>query len=268
MNKIVFPLLNLKITVANKAFTIFGIDIYWYAIIIVSAIIIALLICKKRNGLYDIKFENVLDTMIYTIPISILSARFYYIIFNLKFYLQNPKTILNFRTGGLAIYGAIIGGIITIAVITYKKKISFLDFLDYIAPALAIAQSIGRWGNFINIEAYGTKTILPWRMGIYEAGKYIEVHPTFLYESICTFVIFIILLKISKKRKFKGQITAIYLILYGLTRAIIEGLRADSLMLGQFRISQILSIIIVIVAITSYAVNINKGIIMSKNNKN
>ena len=110
-------------------------------------------------------------------------------------------------------------------------------------------QAIGRWGNFINVEAYGYETDLPWRMGIYETGKYIEVHPTFLYESIATFIIFILIIIISNKRKYKGQITLTYLILYSFVRMLIEGLRTDSLMLGNIRISQLLSLIIFLISI-------------------
>ena len=113
-------------------------------------------------------------------------------------------------------------------------------------------QAIGRWGNFINKEAYGIQTNLPWRMGVFEGGKYIEVHPTFLYESIITFSIFIILSMLSKKRKFKGQITYLYLIIYSFARMIIEGLRTDSLMIANFRISQVLSIIILIFSVILY----------------
>ena len=233
MNQISFPLLNLKLNISPIAFKVFGLEVYWYAIIIVVAIIIALLLCKKREGLYGIKFETILDIAIILIPVSIISARLYYIIFNLGYYIENPDQILNIRSGGLAIYGGIIGGIITILVMAKRKNINFLDMLDFLAPALAAGQSIGRWGNFVNVEAYGAETNFPWRMGIFEAGKYIEVHPTFFYESICTFLIFIILINLEKRRRFKGQITATYLILYGIARAIIEFFRVDSLMLRR-----------------------------------
>ena len=116
--------------------------------------------------------------------------------------------------------------------------------------ACHFGQAIGRWGNFINIEAYGKATTLPWRMGIVEAGKYIEVHPTFLYESICTFIIFIILILKSRNRKFKGEITLIYLIIYSFIRMPIEGLRTDSLMLGPIRVSQVLSFILFMIFIS------------------
>ena len=154
--------------------------------------------------------------------------------------------MFNIRTGGLAIYGGIIGGIITCIIFCKKRKIKVLDLLDYMAPALALGQAIGRWGNFVNIEAYGAKTSLPWRMGIYEAGKYIEVHPTFLYESIATFIIFLVLMKVGKNRKFSGELTYIYCIMYGFERLIVEGLRTDSLMLGPIRISQLVSLIILV----------------------
>ena len=137
--------------------------------------------------------------------------------------------------------------IITVYFYCKSKKISFLDLLDYIVPYLALGQAIGRWGNFFNQEAYGIQTDSIFRMGIIESGKYIEVHPTFLYESICNFIIFIILSLISNKRKFKGQIIYTYFVLYGFVRFFIEELRVDSLMIGDYKISQILSIILVIV---------------------
>lgn len=243
---------NKTININPIAFTIFGIDVYYYAIIMVSAIIIALLICKKRDGLYDIKSDNILDLAIFVIPIAIICARLYYVLFSLEYYIQDPIRIISFRSGGLAIYGGIIGGVITCYVFCKIKKINLLDLLDYIAPCLALGQALGRWGNFFNIEAYGTTTNLPWRMGIYEMGQYVEVHPTFLYESLATFSIFILLMIISKKRKFKGQITYLYLILYSVARAVIEPLRTDSLMLGNIRVSAMLSAVLFIVFISIY----------------
>jgi len=173
----------------------------------------------------------------YLLPVSIICARLYYCIFQGSF-----ENFLNFRTGGLAIYGGIIGAIATIFVYCKIKRLNFLDMLDYIAPYLALGQAIGRWGNFVNIEAYGTETSLPWRMGIYEGGIYTEVHPAFLYESIATFLIFLILFKIRNKRRYKGQITFLYLALYGAARFFIEGVRIDSLMLNNVRISQVLAL--------------------------
>lgn len=226
------------------AFKLFGVDVYWYAVIITIAFIIGLIILKINEGKYNINFDDCLDIFIVTFPVSIIGARLYYIIFNLQYYLYNPEEILNFRGGGLAIYGGIIAGAISVFIVTKIKKIKFLDMLDYIVPALALGQSIGRWGNFINGEAYGTETNLPWAIQVFENGVYKNVHPTFLYEAIATFIIFMILTKLSKKRRFSGEITYIYIILYSFARFFVEELRIDSLMLYNFRISQILSLIL------------------------
>ena len=233
----------------------------------VGAMFIAICMFKKRDGLYNIKFSEILDLLIYLIPISLISARLYYIVFNLEYYILNPSQILNTRNGGMAIYGGIIGGAITCFVFCKKRKINILDLIDYIVPGLVLGQAIGRWGNFINVEAYGTQTNLPWRMGIVEVGKYIEVHPTFLYESLACFAIFIILLIIKNKRRFKGQIACVYLILYSLERTFVEGLRTDSLMLGNIRVSQMLSIIIFIICLAIYVVKMLKISINENKNK-
>jgi len=255
MNTVTFPVLNLTLKLEPVAFTIGEIDIYWYAILIVSAMILAFLIFKLRDDLYNIKFLDIIDLAVYVIPIAIISARLYYIIFNLGYYIKSPLEIFNIRTGGLAIYGGIIGGIITCIVFCKKRNIKLLNLLDFLAPGLALGQAIGRWGNFVNIEAYGGKTTLPWRMGIYELGEYIEVHPTFLYESISTFVLFVVLMSIKDKRHFSGQLTYMYFIWYGFARMIIEGLRTDSLMLGSIRISQAMSLIILVFGIGLYMRN-------------
>ena len=250
METVTFPEIGLNLKISSVAITIADkIEIYWYAIFIVTGMILALLVARKRCKLFSIQFEQIIDLMIWLIPICIIGARIYYILFNLNFYLVKPSRILNFRSGGLAIYGGIIAGIITCYIYCKKKNINFLNLLDLIAPCLAIGQSIGRWGNFTNIEAYGTQTNLPWRMGIIEAGKYIEVHPTFLYESIATAIIFLILIAIKDKRKFKGQLACIYLLLYSVERFIVEGLRTDSLMIGNIRVSQLVSIIIFLITI-------------------
>ena len=246
MEKINFEGLGLSFNI-NNSFDINGVKIYWYGIIIITGIVIALLLCKKDDGKYNIKFEDILELFLFVLPLSIICARLYYILFRLDYYMQNPQEILNIRNGGLAIYGGIIGGILTIIVFCKKKKIKFLNMLDYLAPYLALGQCIGRWGNFFNGEAHGTETLSLFRMGIMENGNYIQVHPTFLYESICTLIIFIFLFKIRNKRKYSGQLTYWYFFLYGIARAIIEGFRTDSLMLGNIRISQILSIVLSLV---------------------
>ena len=252
MSEVVFPEINLKLQLSRIAFSIGKIDIYWYAILMMSAFVISLIIFKIKDGKFGIKFSEIIDLSLYVIPISIISARIYYVLFNLNYYIRYPIQILNLKAGGLAIYGGIIGGGITCFILCKKRKINILDLFDLIVPCLALGQALGRWGNFINIEAYGVETNLPWRMGIYEAGKYIEVHPTFLYESIVTFFLFIFLTIISRKRKYKGEITLVYLIVYSFARMIIEGFRTDSLMFGNIRISQLLSLIIFIVSICRF----------------
>ena len=249
MSQIVFPLLNLKLNISSVAFKIANISIYWYAIIIVSAIIVGTIICKKRDGLYGIKYEDVLELLIWILPISIICARIYYVLFSLDEYVQNPVKVFDFRNGGLAIYGAIIGGILTTVIYAKIKKINFLDLADYIIPTVALGQAIGRWGNFMNMEAYGKVTAMPWRMGIYSSGTYIEVHPTFLYSSIANLIIFVVLLKMKNKRKYKGQILCAYLLMYSFIRTFIEELRTDSLMIGTIKISQLLSVIIFIIVV-------------------
>ena len=253
MNTVIFPSINLELNIKRVAFSIFGIDIYWYGIIIALAIMIALLILKLQDGKFGIEFNTILDLAIYLIPISLICARIYYVLFNLQQYTNNPLKIFNLRDGGMAIYGGIIGGLITCIIFCKKRKIKILNMLDYIVPVLALGQAIGRWGNFINIEAHGTETNSIFRMGIIENGTYMEVHPTFLYESIITFFLAILLLNIkdSKKqliRKYPGQVTFIYLIVYSFARFFIEGIRTDSLMLFNFRISQILSMAIFVVS--------------------
>lgn len=247
MREIKFPGLGLELKINNIAISIGNVDIYWYAICIVLAFVIGCLFCKKDDGKYNIKYEDILELFIFVIPTSIIGARLYFVIFNLKDYINNPIEILNVRNGGLAIYGGIIAAIITICIYCKIKKMKVLDILDYIVPYLPLGQSIGRWGNFFNGEAHGVETNNFLRMGLIENGRYIEVHPTFLYESIACFIIFVILYNLKNKRKYKGQVTYTYLALYGLARTVIEGLRTDSIMIGDFRVSQVLSMILCLV---------------------
>jgi len=247
MKHIDFNGIGLSLDINNVAIDFGQIKIYWYAIIIILGIILCIYLCKRDDGKYNIKFDQILELLIFVFPISIICARLYFVIFNMDFYIKNPMDIFNIRNGGLAIYGGIIGAIVTISVFCKMKKMKILDILDYLAPYLALGQCIGRWGNFFNGEAHGYETNNIFRMGIVENEKYIEVHPTFLYESICTFIIFLLLYNRRKKRRYTGEITYLYFFLYGIVRAIIEGLRTDSLMLGNFRISQIISILLIII---------------------
>ncbi len=255
INEITFPALNLKLHISRIAFSLFGVNIYWYAILITFAMALSIFLMNKDDKKYNINFDDILLLIILTIPIAFIGARIYYVIFNINYYFSNPTKILNIRDGGLAIYGGIIAGTITIIMYCKIKKINILDVLDYVVPYVAMGQAIGRWGNFINVEAYGTETSNFIRMGIIENDIYKEVHPTFLYESIVTFFLFIFLFNIRNKRKYSGQLTYIYLATYSIARFFIEGLRTDSLMLGNIRVSQLVSLIIFIFSILMILIN-------------
>lgn len=259
-----------EITINPIAIQLGSINIYWYGIIIALSFLLAFFLLErrteKRKDSFGIKFDDIYDYSFGAIIFGFICARIYYVLFKLDYYLKNPLEIFEIWNGGIAIYGGIIGAVLYGIYFCKKRKIKFFNLADLLVPYLALAQSMGRWGNFINREAYGVETNLPWKMGIYieELQNYIYVHPTFLYESIITFSIFIILIKISKKRKFEGQIFYLYMILYGLGRALIEGLRIDSLMMANFRISQVLSVIIVVLFSIIYYLQRNRRLKVSE----
>lgn len=249
MNIVTFPGLNLKFEFSPIAFHIFGIDVYKYAVCIVLGILVALILCKLSKEKYDVEFDFAVENLIIGIVFGVIGARLYFVLFKLDYYSQNLSKIFQIRDGGLAIYGGLILGAISIIINCKMKKQDVLNFFDYIVPYVAIAQCFGRFGNFFNIEAYGYETNFILRMGIEISNKYIEVHPVFLYEAISTFIIFLILKFVQKRRKFKGEITLLYLIFYSEIRSFLESLRTDSLMFFNCRISQILSIVIVFTGI-------------------
>lgn len=227
------------------AFRIFGVDIAWYGILISLGILFGIAVATyraKKEGLYN---DVIMDLALIAVPVAIIGARAYYVIFSWDFYSKNPKEILNIRQGGLAIHGAIIAGVLAGYLFCRYKKIGFWTLADICAPSIILGQAIGRWGNFVNQEAHGGPTNLPW--GIEING--VKVHPTFLYESLWNFGVFIFLLYYSKKKKYEGQIFILYLILYSIARYFIEGLRTDSLMFGPFRVAQLISIVSIIGAI-------------------
>ncbi|WP_237036460.1 prolipoprotein diacylglyceryl transferase [Mediannikoviicoccus vaginalis] len=228
------------------AFSIFGIDIMWYAILITTGIILGLYFVSKLADYKNLDKEMPSDLLLWVLVPAILGARLYYVIFSWDYYSKNPSEIIMIRNGGLAIYG----GLLTAFLITYiyskKKKIPFLTILDIFAPGIALGQAIGRWGNFINKEAYGRATDLPWAI-IIDGQK---VHPTFLYESLGDFVIFIVLYNLCKKNRNKeGTIISLYFILYGILRFFVEGLRTDSLYFLGMRVSQLVSLVLVVIGV-------------------
>ncbi|MEG2858244.1 MAG: prolipoprotein diacylglyceryl transferase, partial [Clostridia bacterium] len=197
--------------------------------------------------------DNFIDALIWAVPVAIIFARLYYVAFNFEPYRNDPIKILYIWEGGIAIYGSIIGAIAAMAVYCKVKKISLLSMLDLGVLGLLIGQTIGRWGNFVNGEAYGTATNLPWRMEIFdvESMSRMAVHPTFLYESLWNIIGFILLHFRSKKRRFKGEIFLLYTAWYGFGRGLIEGLRTDSLyfMGTGLRVSQFLGFATCLIAV-------------------
>lgn len=234
------------------------IQIRWYSVLILLAFIIGYFLVINRSKKEGISITFMTDLIFYIIIFCILGARLYYCIFNLDYYLKNILDIFKIWEGGLAIHGGIIAGILTIYFYSKNKNINFMKLLDIFAPALVLGQAIGRWGNFFNMEAYGPETTLfnLQKLGIPNFiidGMNINGvyhHPTFLYESIGCSLIFIIIMLIRNLKSVKpGQIASIYLILYGIIRFFIEGLRQDSLMFFNLRIAQLVSILMIIIGI-------------------
>ncbi len=249
-------------------FSIGSFHIYWYSVLIALGIIIGLFLVIREANKQNINKDTIIDIAFNTIIWGIIGARVYYVIFNIKPYLSNIISVLYIWEGGLAIYGAIIGGFIALVNEAKKKNIKLSKLTDMIVPSLILAQAIGRWGNFFNGEAHGTVVSLSFLQnihipnfiikGMYINGNY--YHPTFFYESlwcILGFIILLIIRKLYKKRK-DGVLTYIYLIWYGIGRFFIEGLRTDSLYLGIFRISQIVSIIIIVIGTIGLIFNYKK----------
>lgn len=232
------------------AFTIFGIDIMWYAVLITSGMIIATVICCVRAPKHDLTSDQIINFVIICIPAAIIGARLYYVVFNWEFYASDIKKILNIRGGGLAIHGGLIFAFVAVCILCAVWKLRPLNVLDLAAPCIAIAQAIGRWGNYFNSEAHGGPTDLPWAITV--NGQ--SVHPTFLYESIWCFLLFFFLIYVDNRRKFEGQTLLLYGILYSAERFFVEALRTDSLMIGPFKQAQVLSLSVIVVCIIAYVI--------------
>ncbi|MBO0460675.1 prolipoprotein diacylglyceryl transferase [Enterococcus sp. DIV1298c] len=252
------------------AFDLLGIPIYWYALIIVSGIIIAMWLSSREAVRVGMKAEDVTDFMLWGLPLSIIGARLYYILFDLPQYIENPIQIFNIRSGGLAIYGGLIAGGITLYFYTKYHFIDIWTFLDVAAPSVLLAQAIGRWGNFMNHEAFGPDTTRSFLESLYLPNFIIDNmyidgiyrQPTFLYESLWSLVGVIILLLLRKKTHLlkKGEVALVYLMWYSFGRFFIEGLRTDSLYLFDvIRVSQLLSAVLFIGAIVLFILRRKKG---------
>ncbi len=248
---ITFPNLGITVNPNPVAFTVFGKDIYWYGIIIAVGFLLAVLYMMRRAPVFGLTQDDVLDEVLWAVPIGVICARLYYCIFYWELYADNPISVLYIWEGGLAIYGGVIGGALTIIILSKIKKIKTGTLLDVAAMAVIIGQIFGRWGNFMNREAHGAVTDCFFKMGLENAaGEVIYYHPTFLYESVWNLVGFIGMHFLTKKRKFDGQIMLTYLAWYGLGRVWIEGLRTDSLYLfgTGIRVSQLVAALSVVLA--------------------
>lgn len=266
MNIVTFPGLGLELHIQRVAFTLFGHPFYWYGILIATGFILAVPYCWHRAPEFGVDRNDFMDMLLFAVPMSIIGSRLYYIIFYLDLFRKTDGTLdfaqmFRIWDGGLAIYGTIIAAVLTVIVFTKLRHFSFFAWVDLGVIGMFIGQIVGRWGNFINIEAYGGETDLPWRMGIYEwvngSYRYAEVHPTFLYESLWNLIGLFLLIHLSKKgrRKFDGMLFATYILWYGVGRGFIESLRADSLyffglqLFGvPIRVSQMLGFVSALVA--------------------
>lgn len=246
-NLITFPGLGLEFNIPKVAFSIGSRDIAWYGILIAIGFILSTIYAVKRRDIFDLTEDNIIDSIMIGGFVGIICARLYYVAFEWHYYSQNLSKIFSIWEGGIAIYGGIIGGILGFWMYSKIKKVSFLSLLDSGACCVLIGQAIGRYGNFVNQEAYGSETTSIFRMvfntPLENAGA-IGFHPTFFYESCWSFIGVILLYFISKNMyKFKGQIALSYLAWYGFGRGFIEGLRTDSLYFGTIRVSQALGFI-------------------------
>ena len=249
------------------AFNIFGFNVYYYSLCILLGVIVAYILITREGKKQGLPKEFISDLIFYTLIIGILGARVYYCVFNLDYYLANPSEILKIYNGGLAIHGGVIAGLIFVYFYTKKKNVSFIKILDIVAPAVIIAQSFGRWGNFFNQEAHGGITTyqnlknmhIPEFIinGMHIEGKY--YYPTFFFESIWCLIGFIILMFVRRNKNLrKGFQIGFYFIWYGIGRFFIEAFRTDSLMFLGLKIAQIVSLIGIIIGIIIIVTNRNK----------
>ncbi|MBE7027933.1 MAG: prolipoprotein diacylglyceryl transferase [Ruminococcaceae bacterium] len=250
MNNIAFPGLSIGPLKIYESFNLFGLTIHYYGLIIAIGIVIAYIFCSNMAKNYDIDKENILDAVLVGLPSAVVCARLYYVIFSWDYYKYDFASVFKIWEGGLAIYGAVIGAVTAVFIYCRIKKIKVTKIYDTCSFGLLIGQIIGRFGNFVNAEAYGAETTLPWRMELIDLG--ISVHPTFLYESLWNLGVFLFLvLFYRKKQKFSGEMFLAYISAYGLGRFFIEALRSDSLYLGPIKVSQLLALLCFIAGVCS-----------------
>lgn len=258
------------------AFSLFGIDVNWYGLIITCGMILAVLYALWHAKFEGVKSDDIIDLALFLIVFGVIGARLYYVIMEFDQYLVTGGSfwknltgtlynIVAVWNGGLAIYGGIIAGFLAAIVVARRKRLRFSVVADIAGPAVMVGQIIGRWGNFVNVEAFGGATDLPWRMGVlysFDGGitfvteKF--VHPTFLYESLWNLAGLILITYLYKKKKFHGQMFLTYMTWYGFGRTLIEGLRADSLYIGTIRVSQLVGLLTFILGAVLLIYNFQK----------
>ena len=250
INTIGFPGLGLEFTINRVAFTVFSKEIFWYALIILTGFIIALIYVSHDAKKQGISTDNVFDIALWGLIVSIITARIYYVIFDPGCLDGNLLNIVKIWEGGLAIYGGLIGAVGLAIVYCKRKKFPILKIFDLFAPGLLIGQIIGRWGNFVNAEVYGRETDVLWRMTINSSKG---VHPLFLYESLWNLLGLIIILIFKKKKKFDGEIFFFYSLWYGAGRLFLEGMRQPQYILyvipNILGISQLVAFCVIIASI-------------------
>lgn len=233
---------------------IFG-TVPWYGVLITLGVILAIALCTREEKRLQLPQDTVIDMAFWAIPLGIIGARIYYVIFNWQVFADDPLSALRIWEGGIAIYGAVIGGLLGVLIFSRIRKLNPFILTDMIVPGLALAQGIGRWGNYFNMEAYGQEITHPaWQffpagVQIPNGGAYTWHMATFFYESCWDIAVFAALWFIIRKRsQHPGTLTLWYLLLYGIGRSIIEGLRTDSLMMGPLRVSQVLSLVLMVLS--------------------
>lgn len=275
MFNVSFPGLGLDFTINRVAFSIGSFEIYWYAICIASGVILALLYANFNAKRFSVDVDKLLNCFIVGVISAILGARIYYVAFKWDYFSQHLDQIFNIRDGGIAIYGAIIGALLGGLTVAKIQKMKLLPVLDLTMICFLIGQAVGRWGNFMNQEAFGTPTDSLFRM-VSEGTGGVAVHPCFLYESFwCALGVLVLHIFSKKWQKYYGQIAFLYMVWYGVERFFVEGLRTDSLYLpfkiGSYepRVSQLLSLCLVVAGIVLLIVfrnknDINKNVVDKK----